>query len=82
MNPATHAFDALNRIANIVEAVDNRHFGYSATGNMWVTTTSPAWAPTSFTPRSAEWFNAATNRLINAGHLTRIACAVPGTQCT
>ena len=81
MNPAPHAYDALNRIANIVEAADNRQFGYSATGNMWVTTTSTAWAPTSFTPRSAEWFDAATNRLVspslqithdNAGHLTKI----------
>jgi len=55
------ACDSLNRIAKIVEAANNRHFGYSATGNMWVTTTSTAWAPTSFTPRSAEWIDAIAN---------------------
>ena len=59
-------YDELNRVSTASEGSDYRNFGYSATGNMWVTAASPGWTPPSFTPRTSAWFDA-NNRLGNAG---------------
>ncbi|MCC7342095.1 MAG: hypothetical protein IT170_13530 [Bryobacterales bacterium] len=59
-------YDGWNRVSTASEGSDYRNFGYSATGNMWVTASSAGWTPPSFTPRTSAWFDA-NNRLVNAG---------------
>ena len=77
----TYQYDALNRISRVDEGSQFRTFGYSATGNMWVSGASAQMGTAANAPVSVAWFDAATNRLYNpaasigydsAGNLTGI----------
>jgi len=64
----TYTYDAYNRIQKVQEGTDFRDFAYKEPGNLYVPSWSAGagWAPGSFTPVSASWFDG-NNRMVNTG---------------
>ena len=62
----SYAYDGRNRLSEVTEPGQQRSFGYSDTGNMWVSGWQGSFAPGSFTPASAGWFDG-NNRMVNTG---------------
>jgi RHS repeat-associated protein len=64
--PQSYAYDGRNRLSRVTEPGQQRTFGYSGAGNMWVSAWQGSFAPGGFTPASAAWFDG-NNRMVNTG---------------